>query len=203
MLSELKNLLARNEDVEEETLKQAAYALLSQQFLHRARPRQRKQYETVVRFQTYFINLMHANNQQLAINENHGYVGIIPQDYTRRMKLEETLFLLTLRYIYDEEINAFHAHDDGSVDISIEDLQVRYQQLTKRDLPYHKMELDAWTQPLVQLGIIDSGNDPTLPEIYRIKILPSITAVLNADALTMLEMYTKADAEALAYKESL
>ncbi len=203
MLSELKSLLARNEDVEEETVKQAAYALLSQQFLHRGRPRQRKHYETVVRFQTYFVNLMDANNQQLTINETHGYAGVIPQDFTRRMKLEETLLLLALRYIYDEEINAFHARDDGSVDISIEDLQVRYQQLTKRDLPFHKMEFDALTLPLEQQGIVVSGADPEQPEINRVKILPSITALLTGDALRMLELYGKADAEALAFKESL
>ncbi len=203
MLSDLKNLLARHEDLDADQIKQAAYALLSNQFLHRSRQRQRKHYETVVRYQSFFVNLMDALNQNLSINESHGYAGVVPQDFTRRMKLEETLLLLVLRYIYDEEINAFHAHDDGSVDISVEDLQVRFQQLTKRDLPYHKMELDAWTQPLVQQGIIDAGADPEQPEIQRIRILPSITALLTSGALSMLEMYAKADAEAQAYKDSL
>ena len=69
MLSELKLLLSKHEDVDEEALKGAASALLSRQFLYRAKRRQRKHFETVARFQPYFYNLMAAVGHQLLVEE--------------------------------------------------------------------------------------------------------------------------------------
>lgn len=193
MLQELKTLVNRNEDVEEEVLIQAAYQLLHRQFLHRNKPRQRKHYEIISRFQPYFINLAEATGYELVVDETQGYAGIIPSDYVWRMKLDETLFLLVLRQLYDEEINAFHANDDGSVIVALEDVEVRYRQLTQREVPQTKSELDQLTAPLVRKGIIDVKNDEDRPKELYISILPSIAAVINSKAVDMIRIYLRAD----------
>ena len=193
MLTELNALLKRNDDVTEDELKNASYMLLSRQFLHQSKPRQRKQYNYIVRFQTYFAHLMAATNHQLVINENQRYVGIVPQDYVNRLKLEDTFFLLSLRAIYDEEINAFHANDDGSINVSLDDFEIRFGQLTTRSFPKSQSELETILKPLQQFGVIEYGSDEERPEFKRIKIFPTITALLSGEAIKRIEIYLKDD----------
>ena len=193
MLNELKRLIERNDDVEEDDVKKAAYVLQNSQFLYESRPRQRKHYDVIVRFQHYYADLMDAVNLQLIVNEPQGFVGVLPKEYMRRMRLDETLFLLTLRYVYDEEVTAFHANDDASVYVSLDDLELRYTQLTQREFPKTKSDFEAWTRPLEQNSIIEVGADENQPEIQRIKILPSIAALLSGDALKQMEVYLRAE----------
>ncbi len=193
MLTDIKRILERNDDVEEEQLKQTAYILQNNQFLYEKRPRQRKHYDLIVRFQQYFANLMDALNQHLVVNEPQGYVGVLPKEFNRRMRLEETLFLLTLRQVYDEEITAFHANDDASVYVSLDDLELRFKQLTRREFPKNKSDFEAWTRPLEHKGIIEVGVDENQPEIQRVTILPSIASLLSGDMLKRIEVYLRAE----------
>jgi len=193
MLNDLSSLLKRNDDVTEEELQHAAYALLSRQFLHHNKPRQRKQYNHIVRFQKYFSYLMTATNHDLVINENQRYVGIVPQDYINRLRIDETLFLLSLRAIYDEEIIAFHANDDGSINISLDDFEMRYEQLTGRILPKVHAELESIMKQFQHFGVIEYGPDEDRPEFKRILILPTIAALLSGEAIKRIEIYLKDD----------
>jgi hypothetical protein len=193
VLNELKRIIERNDDIEEDDIKKAAYILQNSQFLYESRPRQRKHYDVIVRFQHYYADLMDAVNMQLVVNEPQGFVGAMPKEFLRRMRLEETLFLLTLRYVYDEEVTAFHANEDASVYVSLDDLELRYTQLTKREFPKTKSDFEAWTRPLEQNNIIEVGVDENQPEIQRIKILPSIAVLLSGDALKQMEVYLRAE----------
>ena len=193
MLQELKSLLNRNEDLEEEIMHNAAYALLNQQFLRRSNPRQRKYYEVVTRFKPYFTNLTEAMGYELAVEEVYGYAGVIPHFYSRRMKLDETLFLLVMRYMYDEEVNSFHANDDGSVVISVDDAELRYKQLTNRDLAKTKGEFEHLSGGLRRRGIINVEENPDNLHQLFITIYPSITAVINSKAIDNIRLYLRAE----------
>jgi len=193
MLNDLNTLLKRNEDINEEDVKHATYALMNRQFLHHAKPRHRAQYDLIVRFQKYFGQLMDAANYHLIINEHQRYVGIVPQDYVHRLKVEDTIYLLVLRAIYDEEIVAFKGNDDGSVDIALDELEMRYTQLTDKPMPDKIYELEKIFLPLQHFGIIEIGNDDDRPEFRRVRILPTITAVLSGEAVERIKLYLKVD----------
>lgn len=78
MHADLKQLLSKHEDIDEDKIKAAAAELLSCQFLYRRKNRQRKHFEIVTRFQSYFYNLMDAVGYQLLVEEMYGFVGIVP-----------------------------------------------------------------------------------------------------------------------------
>ncbi|WP_018234233.1 DUF4194 domain-containing protein [Thioalkalivibrio thiocyanodenitrificans] len=193
MISDLKNLLARHEDIEESAIKEAAYNLLARQFLLQHKGRHRKHYDLVVRFPGYFRNLMEALNYELVISEERGYVGAVPLDYTRRMSLAETLVLFTLRYLYDEAVTNFSANEDGTVELTVEDFEIRHHQFTKRDLPKTKGDFDALIAPFIRCAILEHGADEEHPEIERLRILPTITALLNGEAIKRIEVYLRAE----------
>lgn len=147
MLSDLRHLLQRQDELDEESLKQAACNLLARQFLLRRRVRHRRHYDVVVQCIPYFTNLLDALNYQLVVNEDRGYVGIIPKDYIRRMSLDETLLMFAFRYLYDDAIISYTANEDATVDISIEDFELRYREFTTRELPRTKREFAALLEP--------------------------------------------------------
>lgn len=43
------------------------------------------------------------------------------------------------------------------------------------------------------MGVADVGPDDALPEIERVKIYPSITALLSGDMLRRVEVYMRAE----------
>jgi len=192
-LREVRKLVEKNDDLEEEFLQETAYKLLSQQFLIRDKGRDRKAYHLVVKQQSYFHKLMKATNHQLLIEEGRGFVGIIPVDYTRRMSLDETLFLLVMRYIYDEEVNSFNCNDDGSIDVSVKDFELRYQSLTNRELPQGKGDFLQLIDPFLRFGIIKSSNDDERNKVWVLHVYPTIATLINGEALKRVEVYLKAE----------
>ena len=193
MLSDLRQLLQRHEEFDEEAVKQAAYNLIFRQFLLRRRARHRRHYDVVVQSIPYFTNLLDSLNFQLVVNEDRGYVGALPRDYVRRMTLDETLLLFALRYLYDDAIISYTANEDASVDISIEDFELRFREFTTRELPRTKREFVALLEPFVRSGVVEYGPDEELPEMERIRILPTVTSLLSGDAAQQIEIYLKAE----------
>jgi hypothetical protein len=191
----LVNKAGDAEDMEEleYNLRDAAYQLQARQFLYRNKGRHRVCYETVVKYQDYFLSLMDAFNHDLEINEERGYVGILPRILARRLSLDKTLLLFTLRYIYDQELMAFNADDNGSVKITLDDFEMRCNQFTRRVIAKSASELKNLMEPLIHAGVVEIGLDEDKPEIYRLKINPSITALLSGDMLKRVEVYMRAE----------
>lgn len=107
------------------------------------------------------------------------------------MRIDETLLLLALRKMYDDSVNNFNANDDSTVDIALEDFEHNYQQFTGRELPRTKNDFDALREPFERCGIVDLGEDEDRPEIKRLRIYPTITSLINGDALKIMEGYLK------------
>lgn len=196
MLKELSSIVRNAEDRDEEIeekMREAAYQLLNRQFLYRHKPRHRKHYEQVLAYQDYFISLMDAMNYELVIVEERGYIGVLPRSFAHRMSLSSTLLLLAMRFIYDQELNAFNAEDDGSVQITLEDFDVRCQQFTKREVAKTLSDFRHQLEPFVRIGVVELGPDENRPEIERVKINPSIAALLSGDMLKRVEVYMRAE----------
>jgi hypothetical protein len=109
------------------------------------------------------------------------------------MSLDETLLMFAFRYLYDDAIISYTANEDATVDISIEDFELRYREFTTRELPRTKREFAALLEPFTRSGVIEYGQDEDHPEIERIRILPTVTALLSGDATQQIEIYLKAE----------
>lgn len=196
MLKDLKTILDADDAIDESDFRKAAQMLLAKQFLYRQKNTMRKHYELISRHNRYFRNLMDAQNYQLCINENQGYVGIIPVDFVSRMKLEETLILLVMRNVYEEKVKDMDLEDDASAVTSIVDFEDSYLQLTKRQLP-NKTEFYAITKPFSERGLIHIDSDEDDPAIVFIRIYPVIVELLHGSALEKLGGYIDAENEGI------
>lgn len=188
-----RSVLSKDENLEEEQLKEAAYQLLSSQFLLREKNRHRRHFNVIVANQKYFQRLMEATNNRLLVAEDQGFIGITPENYTRRMSINETLILLTLRYLYDEEINNFNSNRNGSVDITVKDFGLKYQALTNRELPRNKSDFIALLEPFVRCGVLEQGKDEDHGDVWRLHLYPTIATLVNGEALKLIEIYMKDD----------
>ena len=196
VLKELAAIVSKVEERDEgieDALREAAYQLQARQFLYRYKSRHRKHYEVILRHQDYFIVLMDAMNYDLVITEDRGYIGVLPRTFARRMSLNSTLLLFAMRFIYDQELIAFNAEDDGCVQVTLEDFDTRCRQFTKREVARSLADFKQQLEPFVQMGVVDVGPDVALPEIERVKIYPSITALLSGDMLRRVEVYLRAE----------
>ena len=196
ILKELAAIIRKAEDREEEIedkVREAAYQLHNRQFLYRHKVRHRKHYELVLAYSDYFISLMDAMNYDLVISEERGYIGILPRSFARRMSLNNTLLLFAMRFIYDQELTAFNAEDDGSVQITLEDFDTRCRHFTKRDVAKNLSDFRNQLEPFMRIGVVEVGADENRPEIERVKIYPSIAALLSGDMLKQVEVYVRAE----------
>lgn len=198
ILKELAVLVKKAEDENpdedhESIIRQASYQLQARQFLYRSKGRHRHHYETVIRYQEYFISLLDALNYDLEINEERGYVGILPREFVYRMSLNSTLLLFTLRYIYDEELMSFNSDESGAVSLTLDDFEMRSRQFTSRDLAKSSAELKNLLNDFIHIGIVEVGKDENEPEIERIKIYSSITSILSGDMLQRVDVYLRSE----------
>lgn len=191
-LKELNSILEKDDSLEEAHLQKAAYELLSKQFLYREKKLEKRHYGLIVTHITYFRKLMRATGHRLVHEEHLGYVGIIPTEFTRQMSVEETLILLTLRSVYDEEVQNFNSLDDGCIDILVENFMLKYEHLTGRDRPEHKRDVIELFQPMIRIGLVKYRQELEHGDAWVLRIYPSITALINSDSLGLMEAYMKA-----------
>lgn len=193
MLDEFKRLLSANDDVDEASIKQTAQQLLTRQFLHRERPIHRKHYQNVVRFQRFYRNLFDVLNHTLVVNESKGYVGLVPEDFVLRMKLEETLILLTLRFVYDQEVGQFNVDENGCVSLMIDEFEDRYQHFAKRELPRSAGTFNDILKTFADRGVISVDQEESELKMLQIMILPTIAEVLTGAAIERMAGYLMAN----------
>ena len=134
MLRDLKYLLDRNDELSESDFKSAANALLTRQFLYLAD--ERPHYRLITDHFEYFRALFDALGWQLYLDQDFGYVGVLPGDEETylRLDLTETLLLFVARLTFEEGVEARQTQD-GKVHLSSADLLERYLALTHREPP--------------------------------------------------------------------
>jgi hypothetical protein len=188
MLSDLRRVADAAADAEPDDFRRVASLLLTHQFLFVENAGQRGDYRLVVDHFDYFRNLFDALGWTLHRDDDFGFVGVVPGQAEAhvRLRLEETLLLLTLRLLYEEGMDRFRA-EHGSVWIDAEDLLGRYEALVRRERPRRTDFLEMIAR-LARHGVLErraqEGQD--LP---RLRILPTVRLVTGEDVLRRLEGY--------------
>ncbi len=188
MLSDLRRVADREADAEVDDFRRAAGALLAQQFLFVETASQRADYRLVVDHFDYFRNLFDALGWTLHRDDDFGYVGVVPSQAEAhvRLRLEETLVLLTARLLYEEGMDRFQAQQ-GSVWVDAEELLGRYETVVRRERPKRTDFLEILAR-FARHGVIERRSQEG-QDLPRLRILPTIRVITGEEVLKRLEGY--------------
>lgn len=187
MLRDLKHLLDRNDELSEADFKSAANALLTRQFLYLAD--ERPHYRLITDHFEYFHALFDALGWQLYLDQDFGYVGVLPGDEETylRLDLTETLFLFIARLAFEEGVEARQTQD-GKVHLSAADLLERYGVLTHRESP-KKSDYIGLLKRFQRHGLLRLGDEDAVTGLPRIALLPALRQVAGDHCLERLEAH--------------
>lgn len=210
MLNELRRLLDKHADLSEADLRSAANALLTQQFLYLENDRQLSQYRIITQHIDYFNDLFDALGWQLLVDNDFGYVGILPSDEESYLplNLEQTLFLFIARLMFEEGVDT-RKTQNGRVYVSSEDLLVRYESLTHRTRPKITDFRDI-LKLFQHHGLVVREEDDPVTKLPRLALLPALRQVAGDHSVERLESHlskvqqddTEAVADADMHEES-
>ncbi|WP_207063325.1 DUF4194 domain-containing protein [Motiliproteus sp. SC1-56] len=188
MLGDLKKILSRFEQVDEEAMVAAANKLLVNQFLYADKPSHRPHYFLISTHVDYFTDLFAAIGWSLTHQPDESFIGLIPKGEERylRLRLDESLFLLCLRQQYEERLENFDV-EGGKAFLSSEELLRLYENLTSKEIP-NETRFKEILSLFNRHGIIERGKAPeTDPKNIPLMINPSIRQVVVEDWVRQLE----------------
>ena len=192
MLRDLKQLCERQQDLDESSFRATARTLLERQFLFLERPRDREPYRVLLNHFEYYRNLFDALGWTLLRDDDFGFVGLAPleaESYAR-LHLVDTLLVLCLRLLYEEGMDRFEVQE-GCVFVEAETLHGLYETLLHRERP-RLTEFREILRRLARHSLIETGESGE-DELPRIRILPSIRVVTDAQVLDRLKAYLPED----------
>ncbi len=188
ILSDLRRVADRDANAEADDFRRAAGSLLAHQFLFVDTASQRADYRLVVDHFDYFHNLFDALGWTLHRDDDFGFVGVVPTQAEAhvRLRLEETLVLLTARLLYEEGMDRFQAQQ-GSVWVDAEELLGRYETVVRRERPKRTDFLEILAR-LARHGVIERRSQEG-QDLPRLRILPTIRVITGEEVLKRLEGY--------------
>jgi hypothetical protein len=188
MLRDLKRLSERDDLVGVDDLRKAASVILERQFLYSDVDRDRKVYFTLVTQGEYFRDLFDALNHEFVHDPEIGMVGILPRGRTTsvRLKKDEALILLILRFIYEDALENFK-QQQGCAASNSEKILAKYEVATRGEKRPLLTELRRILTMFKAMGVIDNLEDDNRVLDFRIR--PAIRYVLNESWLKTLELH--------------
>lgn len=189
MLNELRRLLEKHVALTEADLRNAANALLTQQFLYLENDKQLPHYRLVTQHIEYYRDLFDALGWQLLVDNDFRYVGILPSDEETYLplNLEETLLLFIAAQMFEEGVETRQTRN-GRVYVSSEDMLARYESLTRRDRPKITDFRDS-LKLLQRHGLILKEDDDPVTKLPRLALLPALRQIAGEHIMARIESY--------------
>lgn len=188
MLGDLEKALTRNEKQTEYDFVHAANLLLTHQFIYADKPSQRDIYFLVSENISYFRNLFEAIGWSLVYQPDEAYLGVLPQNEERvmRLKLDESLLLLCLRQVYEQKLESFEV-ESGKAFTTTDDLLSLFSSLTGKEIP-NETRLKEILSLFSRHGLIERGRAAeTDPKNIPFGIYPTVRQVVVEDYIRQLE----------------
>lgn len=196
MLTELKKSLAneQNESWDAQDFQVAAQRLLKHQFMHVDDYGCRPTYELIRKNLDYFTNLFEAFGFTLVHNDNEAMIGIVSEHPALKssLKLEESIFLLALRMLYEQAVESYDVGDAGCVEIDSETLLQTIETLTHRTrVPFSRM--NEILKNFRSNGLVRLEDCDLEESMIRVFIRPTIRYVTGQDVLTQIKSHAAAN----------
>ncbi|WP_372738095.1 DUF4194 domain-containing protein [Neptunomonas sp.] len=194
MLGDLQKIISRSDQYEAADFSHAANLLLTSQFLHADRSSHRDSYFLISSHIDYFTNLFEAIGWSFIYQPDEAYLGILPKDDERNLKLrlDESLLLLCMRQQYEEKLEKFEV-ESGKAYTNINQLLSLYENLTGKEIP-NETRMKEILSLFSRHGVIERGKpNETEPKNVPFSIQPTIRQVVVEDYIGQLEALCDTD----------
>ncbi len=194
MLGDLQKIISRSDQYEAADFSHAANLLLTSQFLHADRSSHRDSYFLISSHIDYFTNLFEAIGWSFIYQPDEAYLGILPKDDERNLKLrlDESLLLLCMRQQYEEKLEKFEV-ESGKAYTNINELLSLFENLTGKEIP-NETRMKEILSLFSRHGIIERGKpNETEPKNVPFSIQPTIRQVVVEDYIGQLEALCDTD----------
>jgi len=184
----MNQIISKHQNVEKEDLVQASTTLMAKQFIYRfeSTGKERDSFFIIKDHQQYFTSVFDAVGYKIVIDDDYGYIGLIPEHHFRTIKLVETLFLLVARLVYEEEMMSLQSTNDVA-SMSYEAFLLRYEALTGRGRPENNSKFNESIAIFTRYGVmkltsaVQSGDDSV------IRIYPGVMSLINKGTLEQIK----------------
>lgn len=191
MLKDFRELLERNETLDEDQVRETADMLLQRCFIYADDHGQRRHYETVTRYRSYFDNLFNAFGYELIVNHQELMAGIRSTRTPRfLMRTDQTLLLLILRLIYHDRVKAAEQDERMRILVRAEDIFGIYDERTGRKRPTQRAGREMLGE-FQRRGLCRIGDDLE-DQDFEVELRPALYHVTPESAVAALEEFVRA-----------
>lgn len=122
------------------------------------------------------------SGSRLVVDDAEGYVALVPVEDASRLALtvDETLMLLTLRWIYESKVELREIETDGTAMVDEAGIQQWYEKNTGRSWPKRPVA-HAALDMLERRGIVISSHDDMMNRVFFIR---GVVRVVTGSAWT-------------------
>jgi len=202
MLLDLESILNQSgaEGLHEKDFSAAAGLLLNKQFIWSDGFAQKKSYDLVIRFFDYFTDLFDALNYDLVRDYKYGYCGIVPLHSSPMMRKFDTIILLLLAKMHDEQARKACTELGRSTPCAGVLLDL-YVQLTGLEKP-PRQEFLASLKTIARHGIVQIGDIDERLNLPKITVFPAIVHLITDDVVANLEAFAMSQMKDLEHDKA-
>jgi hypothetical protein len=193
MLAELGEIIGRApaaaRDGLERDIRGAARALLERQFIFADDHQGQRRWETVRRHREVLADIFDILGFDLFVDEREQSAGLVSQSGAamRRMGLNETLFLIGLRVIYEQRLRGFSLKEGGRCETTLAEAWALIEERTGRARPSHA-RCGQIAEAFRRNGLVrEAGTAPDGDLILEIR--PVIVRAVSEATVESLDRY--------------
>jgi hypothetical protein len=178
-------------------LESAAYRLVAEQVLYHADRHSRVAYSLIDQYENDFKRALQPFGIHLLVNRGSRYACALPaHSRTGTASVQQTLFALVLRGVYDDSARIGDLTPDGEVWCDLIEFSEKYRLMTGRELP-SKGEFDSLFLTARRWGMVRKVDDSDLKIAassfdganFTMAIRPAIIDLLGETALQRLAVW--------------
>ena len=193
MLAELAAIVERASGAARETLdadlRSTARMLLERQFVFADDFQGARRYEMVRKHRDYFASLFDALGFDLVLDEREQLAGLTSQAgiASRRMSVDETLFLVALRVVYETRVKEFMLREGGRADSTMSEVWDLVEERTRRPRP-SPARCRTLAEGFARNGLVRL-MDPLPDGDIQLEIRPAVAKAVTVATAESLERY--------------
>ena len=187
-LTELRNLLDSPDNrgrhaTSEEDIRQALQALLMHQILYRDWPLSGGPFNTVHRHRSFFDRYVAAMGAELVFEHRVGMIAMRPATSQygwrqNRLKKDQTLVLLALRYLYDEGMETSQMTGDGRIETTTDHVHDLIS-TGVGEAPPEESRLTEILHGFHRKGLVRLGKRDTAERLTPLTVLPGVRILVS------------------------
>lgn len=174
-------------DYQAADFQQAAYQLVTDQVLYESNGTQRSAYRLIASYETAFRDFALLMGLQLETNHTYRYAAVYPISIrTATLTLKESLFVISLRQVYDERMSSGE-EEGGRPVVTLDEIETACKTRFHRELVATRPEWRDLIDRVKRFGIArDVPADELSEQPFDVEILPAIEVLISPTTLSRI-----------------